>query len=515
MVVEHPVVLRGLTLAGVASSAGGSPTIVARTDQDFIGALLDDLGGSRAGASVSEHLVRAKPGQPRLKLLQPVHKTFNVALVEVACDVTGQPRLDPDKIDSAGLVIRRVARSGRSGPPKPGSVVERPESWVQAGRTFRGWVRLRTPRELDGDPDPARRPAELRAGHPEIDRQLALVHGTPEPLAESVAPLFVAPPEVAAATKRTVLYGLVPVASTEVSETPEPPPSYPIELVRSHVPQYLSASATATAVPGASTVVDASWADRAELAVYVTMLRQLAIECDAFGNAPAGQALFAALNEIQLPYADNIARRAGDELKRATDILVGRGTGQLTLPKEWPPVSAALADRIANAFKAAMESRLVAIVPRRGRFDDLDALYRVRAFVRVKREDGCPPKLVWSAPSEPFTIAPWYDAGPPVEITLPGLENLKDLKPNVAFKMPESLFNVLQANNLKDLTGGTGRQGGTGIGLGWICSFSIPIITLCAFIVLNIFLSLFDLIFRWLLFIKICLPIPVPTSDDS
>ena len=237
MVVEHPIVLRGLTLAGVASSAGGGPTIVARTDQDFIGALLDDLGGARAGASVSEHLVRPKPGQPRLKLMQPVHKTFNVALVEVACDVVGQPRLDPDKIDGAGLVIRRVMRSNRAATTKGGALVERPESWVQAGRTFRGWVRLRTPRELDRDPDPARRPAELRSGHPEIDRRLALAHGAPESLAESVAPLFVAPPEVAAATKRTVLYGLVPVASTEVSEAPEPPPSYPIELVRSHVPR--------------------------------------------------------------------------------------------------------------------------------------------------------------------------------------------------------------------------------------------------------------------------------------
>jgi hypothetical protein len=49
-----------------------------------------------------------------------------------------------------------------------------------------------------------------------------------------------------------------------------------------------------------------------------------------------------------------------------------------------------------------------------------------------------------------------------------------------------------------------------GISLMWICSFSLPIITLCAFIVLSIFLSLFDLIFRWLLFIKICIPFPVP-----
>ena len=44
--------------------------------------------------------------------------------------------------------------------------------------------------------------------------------------------------------------------------------------------------------------------------------------------------------------------------------------------------------------------------------------------------------------------------------------------------------------------------------LGWICSFSIPIITLCAFIVLSIFLSLFDLIFKWMAFIKICIPFP-------
>ena len=44
--------------------------------------------------------------------------------------------------------------------------------------------------------------------------------------------------------------------------------------------------------------------------------------------------------------------------------------------------------------------------------------------------------------------------------------------------------------------------------IGWICSFSIPIITLCAFIVLNIFLSLLNIIFFWLPFLKICIPIP-------
>ena len=35
-----------------------------------------------------------------------------------------------------------------------------------------------------------------------------------------------------------------------------------------------------------------------------------------------------------------------------------------------------------------------------------------------------------------------------------------------------------------------------------------PVITICAFIVLNIFLTLFNLIFGWLFFIKVCIPFP-------
>lgn len=111
MVVEHPVVLRGLTLAWLPSSAAGWPTLVARTDQDFIGALLDELSGERAAPAVADHLLRVGPGQRHLRLQQPVHRTFTLALVEAACDVTGAPRLDPARIESAGLVVRRVARS--------------------------------------------------------------------------------------------------------------------------------------------------------------------------------------------------------------------------------------------------------------------------------------------------------------------------------------------------------------------------------------------------------------------
>jgi hypothetical protein len=59
---------------------------------------------------------------------------------------------------------------------------------------------------------------------------------------------------------------------------------------------------------------------------------------------------------------------------------------------------------------------------------------------------------------------------------------------------------------MKKLAEGEGST--SGLEVGWICTFSLPIITLCAFIVLNIFLSLFDLFLRWMMFIKICIPIP-------
>ena len=135
----------------------------------------------------------------------------------------------------------------------------------------------------------------------------------------------------------------------------------------------------------------------------------------------------------------------------------------------------------------------------------------VRAFVRLKPEGTCPAHTEWSAYSEPFVIAPWYEGSgaPPVQIPLPDVTDrdlLRSLKPNVAFELPPALQNLL-VGNPKDLLEGK-PSGGGGFTIGWICSFSLPIITICAFICLNIFLSLFDLIFRWMFFIKICIPFP-------
>jgi hypothetical protein len=83
--------------------------------------------------------------------------------------------------------------------------------------------------------------------------------------------------------------------------------------------------------------------------------------------------------------------------------------------------------------------------------------------------------------------------------------------------VPKSLFCMLQRNSPKDLLAGNGKECNDGMlasGVDWICGFNIPIITLCAFIILYVFLTLLNIIFFWLPFVRICFPIPRSVSKE-
>ena len=58
-----------------------------------------------------------------------------------------------------------------------------------------------------------------------------------------------------------------------------------------------------------------------------------------------------------------------------------------------------------------------------------------------------------------------------------------------------------------DVGKGGGCKGG-GLEIGMICSLSIPIITICALLLLIIIVTLLDFIFRWLPYFIICFPVP-------
>jgi len=88
-------------------------------------------------------------------------------------------------------------------------------------------------------------------------------------------------------------------------------------------------------------------------------------------------------------------------------------------------------------------------------------------------------------------------------VPLPDPANFKNMTPNCSFQVPTSLMNSIQGASLSGLmngsagsgggSGGSGGSGGGGPSLGWICGFNIPLITICAFFVLSIFLESTDL----------------------
>jgi hypothetical protein len=129
-----------------------------------------------------------------------------------------------------------------------------------------------------------------------------------------------------------------------------------------------------------------------------------------------------------------------------------------------------------------------------------------------------PPLL--SEPTEPFQLASIFDPNAPArpsQVALPldtTPAGLRKHDKSVAFMISDELAKQMaRIKGLKELT--EGDVGGPGISLGMICSLSIPIITLCAFIVLMIFISLLNIIFWWLPFFRICFPIPMPAKGDT
>ncbi len=506
-----------------------APSIIARHDEDFLAALLEELAGENPSGLVPAHRPSAG-GDGLLRLHQPVHRTFNLALLEAHCVSFGNPRLGAQKIDSAGLVVRRV-RAHADG-------TKRYDAWCATKSKVAGWVELPdtgSPAHLR-DPDPARRPQTRFTGDPAFDREN---FGSGDLTAEESTSLFVAPPAIATATTRTLLYGVIPVSSSSRAG-PMPRSAEPSSADwNAHLSVLLHASSSSRALwPAGNATERAALLSRDDLnqpailnsngtintdqTRFALLVRQFAQEFTLLrpANTATRDALLATLNQVSVTLVDGSSAPAGTYLFSAARFYFEQpAPGGLSVrrPQTWPAISTTLADQIATKLRqSAGEIELATFASDKGggRYDDPKARYVVRAFIRVKQPCNCPPKIVWSPYSEEFRIVPWHESGPvpPVPVALPDPfdpDFLKNAKPNVAFNVPASLANFLNQDPLSFLKGNA-KKGGSSFTLDWICGFSIPIITICAFIVLNIFLSLFNLIFFWLPFVKICIPFPRP-----
>ena len=139
-----------------------------------------------------------------------------------------------------------------------------------------------------------------------------------------------------------------------------------------------------------------------------------------------------------------------------------------------------------------------------------------------------------SEPTRMFQIAAFFDPDAParpIRIPLPidvSPAGLRKFKKNAGFVISDVLCGKLKQvrelsfgdlvlsvlpwpfhKDLPDPTSGKGRcKDPTGKSLGMICSLSIPIVTLCAFILLIIIVKLFDTFFNWIPWLFSCFPLP-------
>ena len=144
-----------------------------------------------------------------------------------------------------------------------------------------------------------------------------------------------------------------------------------------------------------------------------------------------------------------------------------------------------------------------------------DDLYQAIPFVRI--EDACGHEhIVWAdahARTELFRVAAPFDpnASRPSVIQMPSLSDLKGgLAKGVSLITPPDTFGLLDALNLKKGVSEDVLPSSVpnAVGIQWICSFSLPVISLVAMILLMITISLLNIIFFWMPFVRICLPFP-------
>jgi len=183
-----------------------------------------------------------------------------------------------------------------------------------------------------------------------------------------------------------------------------------------------------------------------------------------------------------------------------------------------PPVGEQLFTMVAAALDAASGPASAppasappapADAPRR----TVGAVYAVRLVYERPR---CPPdkRLTVSEPTRVFRLAHVHDPDAPyresrivlpVDTSLEGLRKYpKAVRMEVSAQLRKQLERI-QAVKMKDLDDGT-IPPEPSLDLGMVCSLSIPIITICALVLLMIIVSLLNIVFFWIPLFKICLP---------
>jgi hypothetical protein len=451
------------------------PQVLEFASDDFIQEFQTAAAAPRPSA-LRQVLVSPGPAGPP-RLFQPIHGRFYLACASLACRLPGFPDREVRRGEGERVffLLRKLAGGIEYG-------------WVAAGPA-KGWRPLdeRATRVLDGE----------------------------EPLAAF---------PVAAGNDRTLYAAYIPVASRETYLAP--PAASPIDSgdPRPHE--------LAGVLDGLRTLLGG--AEREPLRASSLILLELSLFLERHAplvhpalpdGAPAPvDPAAAGLVTYLKGKASNVA--PGVTLARAiADAGARRDELGRLAPEASPPVSPLPhdlrdfnlgADVGSGAFERAIAAGLAPRDP------SAPAAVEVGKFARqsgdryavrgVYRRPQCDPVQDWvGRPSEPFELAPLYDPDAPVRqirIGLPedvSVAGLRKFAKGVAFSVSKQLQEQLNRVSPDMLKGDP--PGPFQPDLGFICTLSIPIITICAFILLMIIVNILNLIFRWLPFFQICLPL--------
>jgi hypothetical protein len=428
---------------------------------------------------------RALPDSTTLKLFQPVHGHFNLVTATLVCQLPGMPdrALEPARGDKVGFLLRRLDSSGTE------------MAWQTAQDGSKGW-------------------------QPVSGSRLKFVAD-----GEELLPMFPVPFNENK-RRRRLLVGLIPTSSRETFQS-------------------------APTLPAGVTPEDAR---PEEFKMRVRAVLESFGPTPPFSSDPlvvpqqADGSMF-----LLLDFADFLKRNnldvidgsgftaAAQDLRdtlASTDMIPGvkwldalrfawqnrhKINGEdvpLVNPYNLVNVSfpTAFLDQLESKVGLALDADPTPPAPGKPTLPKLDpeggASYRVRcAYVRPTCK---PPHAdLVSEPTRPFQLAPFFDPDAParpIRIPMPvdtSLAGLRKFGKSVAFMTSDKLRNQLSTIGKEILKGNLNTGASPPFGLGEICSFSLPIITLCAMILLIVFVIVLNIAFFWLPIFRICLPIPL------
>ncbi len=152
-----------------------------------------------------------------------------------------------------------------------------------------------------------------------------------------------------------------------------------------------------------------------------------------------------------------------------------------------------------------------------------DDLFRIIPFVRSVNDERHE-QITWAdqnSQSTTFRVAATFDpeASRPSLIPMPSMRDLKrGLAKGASILTPGDTFSLVNSLKFKKGISEDTVSGNFDLGAGiqWICSFSLPVITIVAMILLMIMVSLLNIIFFWMPWVKVCLPFPkMPKGSDG